>query len=64
MHGVASKHVPSVAQLLVDSGARVEVWNRPNKEGHTPLRIAEGVQRGMNIISSPVTAAAIRKLLP
>jgi ankyrin repeat protein len=63
MHGAASKHVPSVVEFLARSGARVEVWNQKNKEGFTPLRIAEGVHRGMNILSSPVTAAAIRKVL-
>jgi hypothetical protein len=63
MHGAASKHVATVVHWLADNGARVDVWNRPNKEGYTPLRIAEGVHRGMNIISSPVTAAAIRKTL-
>jgi hypothetical protein len=39
------------------------VWNRPNSKGWTPLKITEGVQRGMNIVSSPVTAAAIREVL-
>jgi ankyrin repeat protein len=62
MHGAALKHAPSVVRYLAERGARVEVWNRPNKLGWTPLRIAEGVQRGMNIISSPPTAAAIREV--
>jgi hypothetical protein len=39
------------------------VWNRPNSKGFTPLKIAEGIQRGMNIVSSPDTAAAIRQVL-
>jgi ankyrin repeat protein len=63
MHGAALKHAPSVVRYLAEQGARMDVWNRPNKRGWTPLRIAEGVQRGMNIISSPVTAAAIRELM-
>jgi ankyrin repeat protein len=63
MHGAALKHAPSVVRYLAERGARMDVWNRPNKRGWTPLRIAEGVQRGMNIISSPVTAAAIRELM-
>ena len=50
------KHVPSVVRFLAERGARMDVWNRPDKRGWTPLKIAEGVQRGMNIISSPVTA--------
>ena len=53
MHGAAYKHVPSVVRFLAEKGARIEVWNQPNKKGWTPLKIAEGVQRGMNIVSSP-----------
>jgi uncharacterized protein len=63
MHGAALKHVPSVVRYLAERGARMDVWNRPDKSGWTPLKIAEGVQRGMNIISSPVTAAAIREVM-
>ena len=63
MHGAALKHAPSVVRYLADRGARMDVWNRPDKTGWTPLKIAEGVQRGMNIISSPVTAAAIREVM-
>lgn len=63
MHGAALKHAPSVVRFLAERGARMDVWNRQNKRGWTPLKIAEGVQRGMNIISSPVTAAAIREVM-
>jgi ankyrin repeat protein len=63
MHGAAYKHVPSVAQFLFEKGARVEVWNQPNKRGYTPLRISEGIQRGMNVVSHPPTAAALRTIL-
>jgi ankyrin repeat protein len=63
MHGAALKHVPSVVRYLAERGARMDLWNRPNNRGWTPLTIAEGVQRGMNIISSPVTAAAIRDVM-
>lgn len=63
MHGAALKHVPSVVRYLAERGARMDVWNRPDKRGWTPLKIAEGVQRGMNIISSPVTEAAIREVM-
>jgi uncharacterized protein len=63
MHGAAYKHVPSVARYLFDKGARSEVWNRPNSKGWTPLKIAEGIQRGMNIVSSPATAAMIREIM-
>ena len=64
MHAAAYKHVPSVVRYPGRTkGARIDVWNQPNKKGWTPLKIAEGVQRGMNIVSSPVTAAAIRDVM-
>jgi ankyrin repeat protein len=63
MHGAAYKHVPTVVRFLAQKGASVEVWNQPNKKGWTPLKIAEGVQRGMNIVSSAPTAEAIRQVL-
>ena len=63
MHGAAYKHVPTVVRYLADRGARADVWNRPNSKGWTPLKITEGVQRGMNIVSSPATAAVIRQVM-
>ena len=33
MHGAAYKHVPSVVHFLAEKGARIEVWNQPNKQG-------------------------------
>jgi len=63
MHGAAYKHVPSVVRYLAEKGAKIEVWNRPNGKGWTPLTITEGVQRGMNIVSSPPTAAVIREVM-
>ena len=63
MHGAAYKHVPSVVRYLSEKGARMEVWNRPNSKGWTPLKITEGIQRGMNIVSSPPTAAVIREVM-
>jgi ankyrin repeat protein len=63
MHGAASKHVPSVVRFLAGAGARVEIWNQPNKEGYTPLRITEGIHVGMNILASPGTAAVIREVM-
>ena len=63
VHGAAYKHVPTVVRYLAEHGARMDVWNTQNKKGWTPLRIAEGVHRGMNIVSSPVTAAALRQVM-
>ena len=63
MHSAAYKHVPSVVHFLAEKGAQIEVWNQPNKRGWTPLKIAEGIQRGMNIVSSKPTAAAIGEVI-
>jgi ankyrin repeat protein len=63
MHGAAYKQVPEAAQLLLDKGAKVEIFNRKNSHGWTALRIAEGVHRGMNLRASPETAAVIRKAM-
>jgi uncharacterized protein len=63
MHGAAYKHVPSVVKFLAEKGAPRTVWTQDNKKGWSPLKIAEGVQRGMNIVSSPPTEAAIRQVM-
>jgi ankyrin repeat protein len=63
MHGAAYKQFPSVVQLLADRGAKVDVWNRKNTQGWTPLRIAVGVHRGMNFRFSPATAAVLERIM-
>ena len=63
MHGAAYKHLPRVVRQLSDAGADIDVWNQPNDRGATPLGIAVGMHRGMNILSSPVTADAVRDIL-
>jgi uncharacterized protein len=63
MHGAAYKQVPAAAQCLLDHGAKIQVFNRKNSHGWTPLRIADGVHRGMNLRASPETAAVLRKAM-
>jgi uncharacterized protein len=63
MHGAAYKQVPAAAQYLMEHGARIDVFNHKNSHGWTPLRIADGVHRGMNLRSSPETAAVLRKAM-
>jgi ankyrin repeat protein len=63
MHGAAYKHVPSVVRFLAEKGAKMEVWNQPNKRGWTPLRIVEGIPVGMNIAGDAATRAAIREVM-
>ncbi|MEO8428078.1 MAG: ankyrin repeat domain-containing protein [Verrucomicrobiota bacterium] len=62
MHGAAYKSLPKVALLLADKGAKVEVWNKKNKWGWTPLRIAEGYRVG-NFKPSFETIAALRQVM-
>jgi hypothetical protein len=62
MHGAAYKSLPNVVQLLADKGAKIEVWNRENKYGWTPLRIAEGYRVG-NFKPSAETMAAIHRVM-
>jgi ankyrin repeat protein len=62
MHGAAYKHFPKVVQLLADKGAKIEIWNRENKYGWTPWRIAQGYRVG-NFRPSAETMAALRQVM-
>ena len=42
MHGAAENMYPQVVNLLARRGADPAVWSKPNKQGRTPLFIAEG----------------------
>ncbi len=63
MHGAAYRNHPKVVRLLADRGAKIAVWNRPNKTGLTPLVIAEGHRPGLNFRPSPETVAAIHDVM-
>jgi uncharacterized protein len=63
MHGAAYRNHPKVVQLLADKGAKVEVWNRANKTGLTPIVIAEGHRPGLNFRPSPETVAALHRVM-
>jgi ankyrin repeat protein len=62
MHGAAYKSVPRVVEFLARRGAKIEVWNRKDKYGWTPLSIAEGHRPG-NFKPSPETIAAIQRVM-
>src|SRR5947207_5959397 len=62
MHGASYKNMPKVIQFLTDKGAKIEVWNRTNKWGWTPLRIAEGYRPG-NFKPSAETIAALHRVM-
>ena len=62
MHGAAYKNLPAVVQLLADRGAKIDVWNRKNTHGWTPLTIAEGHRFG-NFKPSPDTIKAFHRVM-
>jgi ankyrin repeat protein len=62
MHGAAYQSRPEVVKLLAERGADIEVWNRENKSGWTPLMIAQG-HRPANFRPAPDTIAAIEQVM-
>ena len=62
MHGAAYKNLPKVVKFLAAKGAKIDVWNRMDKFGWTPLAIAVGYRFG-NFKPSPDTEAAIREVM-
>jgi ankyrin repeat protein len=62
MHGAAYKNLPLVVKFLAAKGAKIDVWNRTNKFGWTPLAIAVGYRFG-NFKPSPETEAALREVM-
>ena len=60
-HGLQRRDVHPCVNLF--KGAKIEAFNHKNSHGWTPLRIADGVHRGMNLRSSPETAAVLRKAM-
>jgi uncharacterized protein len=62
MHGAAYKNLPLAVKFLADKGARIDVWNRPNKFGWTPLTIARGYRFG-NFKPSAVTVTALEQVM-
>jgi ankyrin repeat protein len=62
MHAAAYKNLPKVVKLLAASGARIDLWNRPDRFGWTPLAIAVGYRFG-NFKPSPETEAAVREVM-
>jgi ankyrin repeat protein len=62
MHGAAYKNLPAAVEFLAAKGARIDIWNRKNKFGWTPLTIAEGHRFG-NFKPSPDTVAAFHRVM-
>jgi uncharacterized protein len=61
MHGAAYKNYPGAVKLLAERRMDINVWNRKNKSGWTPLAIAQGYRFG-NFKPSPVTEAALMEV--
>jgi ankyrin repeat protein len=62
MHGAAYKNLPKVVEFLAAHGAKIDVWNKKNKSGWTPLKIAEGYRPG-NFKPSAETIEAIQRVM-
>lgn len=62
MHGAAYKNLPAAVHWLAKNGATIEDWLQTNKEGWTPIQIAEGFRPG-NFKPSPATVAAFHEVL-
>jgi uncharacterized protein len=62
MHAAAYKNLPEVVKFLASKGAKIQIWNAPDKFGWTPLAIAVGYRFG-NFKPSPETEAAIRDVM-
>jgi uncharacterized protein len=62
MHAAAYKNLPKVVKFLASKGAKIEIWNRDDKFGWTPLAIAIGYRFG-NFKPSAETEAAIREVM-
>ena len=62
MHGAAYKNLPGAVRFLASKGAKIEVWNKKNRFGWTPLIIAEGYRFG-NFKPSFDTIAAFHEVM-
>ena len=62
MHGAAYKSLPKMVEFLAKHGAKIDVWNRKDRYGWTPLLLAEGFRPG-NFKPSFETIDAIRKVM-
>ena len=63
MHLAASRNRVEAIRFLADQGAGIEVWNKENQHGSTPLAIAVGYLRPGRFRPQPEAEAAIRELM-
>ena len=62
LSALAASDLTGVVQFLTDRGAKIDVWNKKNKTGLTPVVIAEGHRPGLNFRPSPETVAALHRV--
>ena len=62
VHAAAYKNLPKVVKFLAAKGAKIDLWNRNDRFGWTPLAIAVGYRFG-NFKPSPETEAAVREVM-
>jgi uncharacterized protein len=62
MHGAAYGNFPTIVKVLAERGADINIWKQPDKEGRTPLFIAEGYKAGRPQPSRP-TIDEIQRLM-
>ena len=62
MHGAAYQSRSKLVPLFAEHGADIEIWNRKNRFGWTPLMIAQGNRPG-NFRPAPDTIAAIERVM-
>jgi ankyrin repeat protein len=62
MHAAAYKNLPKVVKFLAAKGAKIDVWNKNDRFGWTPLAIAVGYRFG-NFKPSPETETALREVM-
>ena len=63
MHSAAYRNRPETIKLLAHKGAAIDIWNRENKNGSTPLAIAVGYRRPRSFRPQPEAEAAIREVM-
>jgi ankyrin repeat protein len=63
MHSAAEGAFPAIVQLLADRGADINIWQRKDKQGHSPLFIAEGHRAGRPQPNRPTIDAITRLML-
>jgi ankyrin repeat protein len=62
MHGAAYQSWSKLVEFLPQHGADINIWNRKNRAGWTPLMIAQGHRPG-NFRLAPDTVAAIERVM-